>query len=119
MSVESVSARVTVEKRPVERQFVARPVELRGTGDAKWVKLSPTMVTVVLAGDPALLAEIEPEQVIPFVELKKQPPREGEFYDVSVDAPKGVKVVKTAPPSVTAWYHGPSKGGSTSQSKKR
>ena len=119
VSVESVSARVSVEKRPVERQFVARPVELRLTGDSKWVKVNPAAVTVVLSGDPAALGEIDPGEVLPFIKPKSQPSRAGDLYDVEVDAPKGVKVVKVAPSSVTAWYHGPSKGGPPSQSKKR
>jgi len=119
VSVESVSARVSVEKRPVERQFVARPVELRLSGDSKWVKVNPAAVTVVLSGDPAALGEIDPGEVLPFIKPKSQPSRAGDFYDVEVDAPKGVKVVKVAPSSVTAWYHGPSKGGPPSQSKKR
>lgn len=119
VSAESVSARVSVEKRPVERQFVARPVELRLSGDSKWVKVNPAAVTVVLSGDPAALAEIDQAEVLPFIKPKSQPSRAGEFYDVEVDAPKGVKVVKVAPSSVTAWYHGPSKGGPSGQVKKR
>lgn len=119
LSVESINARVKVEQRPVERQFVSRPVELRVAGDTKWLKINPAVVTVVFSGEAALLAEIDPEQVRPFVKLKSQPSREGGFYEVEVQAPEGIKVVKISPASVTAWYHGPSKGGSPSQAKKR
>ena len=118
-SVESVRAHVTVEQRPVERQFAARPVELRVGGDKKWVKCNPESVTVVLSGDPGKLAEIEPEEVLPFVAVDGQPPRAGSFYEVQVAAPQGVKVSKVSPVSVTVWYEGPSKAGPAAKGKKR
>lgn len=119
ISVESVRAHVTVEQRPVERQFVARPVELRVGGDKKWVKAKPETVTVVLSGDPGRLAELEPEEVLPFVVPKGQLSRAGEFYEVQVETPDGVKVARISPPGVTAWYHGPSKGSAQGHAKKR
>lgn len=119
ISVDSVTARVTVEQRPVERQFVARPVELRVGGDKRWFKTNPESVTVILSGEPVKLAEIESDEVVPFVVPKGQPSRAGDFYEVQVDPPGGVRVVKISPPSVTAWYHGPSKGGPQTNSKRR
>jgi len=119
LSIEAVSGKVEVERRPVERQFVSRQVELRTALDKRWIKLNPGEVTVVLAGEDEAVSAVRGAEVLPFAELKSVPLRTGEPIEVDVVAPGGTKVVRVIPPAVTVWYEGPSKASARSAPPKR
>jgi len=119
LSIDSVSAKVEVEPRPVERHFSERPLELRTQLDLKWIRWNPSQVTVTLSGEAELMSELRANEVVAFIQAAQLPARSGDSLDVGVDVPKGTKLVKVSPSSVTVWYEGPSKGSSKQPAPKR
>lgn len=109
LSIGVISAQVQVEELPSERQFAARPIEVRISANSKGIRLKPTGVSVTLAGAPQLLKDIDPIDVVPFIRLSNVPSRSGDMVEVSVALPFGVRLVKVSPASVAVWWAGSSK----------
>jgi YbbR domain-containing protein len=119
ISLESVTVKVEVQRKPVERQFPGRPIELRTSLDRKWLKFNPEVVQVTVVGQEDEISEVDPREILPFITLNSLPERSGEPIEVQVDVPKGTKALKVSPANVTVWYSGPSKSGTKTQPTKK
>jgi YbbR domain-containing protein len=98
-SKTSVLARVRLTKPPTEREFDARPIEIRLSRGAPLKDVSPQLVVVSVSGPPAIVSEITEEKVVPFVRLSSNV-NPGSELPVKVDVPAGVKVLSVSPASV-------------------
>jgi YbbR domain-containing protein len=96
----SVKAAIFVEAVPRERMLDARPVEVRASPELPSMKLEPSEVSVVVAGDREAIAKLAPTSVIPYVRPKAGSNVESEVAEVSVELPQGIRLVKVEPKSV-------------------
>jgi YbbR domain-containing protein len=87
ISLESVTVKVEVQRKPVERQFPGRPIELRTSLDRKWLKFNPEVVQVTVVGQEDEISEVDPREILPFITLNSLPERSGEPIEVQVDVP--------------------------------
>ena len=103
---KSVSVRVAINEVPRQRTFEKRPVELRTSPNLSGIGLDPTEVSVIVEGPPAVVAEIDPGEIVPYVRVKDAPPKEGTKVDVNVDIPAGCSISKIEPASVYVFNEG-------------
>ena len=97
---KTVSVRVAINEVPRQRTFEKRPVELRTSPNLSGIGLDPTEVSVIVEGPPAVVAELDPGEIVPYVRVRESPPQEGRKVDVRIDIPTGWSVVKIEPESV-------------------
>jgi YbbR domain-containing protein len=97
---KNVSVRVAINEIPRQRTFEKRPVELRTSPNVSDIGIEPTEVTVILEGPPALIAEVDPGLIVPYVRVKEPPPPEGRTVDINVEVPEGCTVARIEPASV-------------------
>jgi YbbR domain-containing protein len=96
----SVSVHIDVVAEQGERTLRHLDVAVLGAGEAA---LRPTAVAVTLRGPVRSLADIEPEQIVPFVELPAAVAAGVEVLEVKVrDIPAGFTVERIAPANVIA-----------------
>jgi YbbR domain-containing protein len=100
---KSVSVRVAINEVPRQRSFEKRPVELRTSPNITDISIVPTEVTVIVEGPPAVVAEVDPGSVLPYVRVKEPPPSEGRTTSIEVDLPEGCTVAKIEPSSVVVF----------------
>jgi YbbR domain-containing protein len=100
VAVSSVNASIFVEAVPRERMLDARPVELRASPELPSMKLEPSEVSIVVAGDRDAIAKLSPAAVIPYVRLKAGTDATSEVAEVSVELPSGIRLVKVEPKTV-------------------
>lgn len=100
---KSVSVRVSINEVPRQRTFEGRPVELRTSANVSDIAIEATEVTVILEGPPALVAEVDPGLIVPYVRVKEPPPYEGRFVTINVEVPEGCAVAKIEPESVLVF----------------
>jgi YbbR domain-containing protein len=100
---KSVSVRVAINEIPRQRTFEKRPVELRTSPGVSDIGIEPTEVTVILEGPPAVVAEVDPGSVLPYVRVKEPPPSEGREVDINVEVPEGCTVARIEPASVLVF----------------
>jgi hypothetical protein len=91
---------VGIDEVPRQVTFERRPVELRTAPKVSDIGFEPIEVTVIVEGAPALVAELDAGDVIPFVRVKETPPQEGKVIDILVDLPEGISVSRVEPASV-------------------
>lgn len=94
---------VTAEIREAfeKRSFPNRAVAVRG----RPARLVPAAVSIVLTGPPAILAAMDPEAVLPYVDLTETSPKGRAKVAVAVElagSHPGVAVYQVDPPEVTA-----------------
>jgi YbbR domain-containing protein len=97
---KTVAVRVGIDEVPREVTFEKRPVELRTAPKVSDIGFEPIEVTVIVEGPPALVADLNPGEVVPYVRVKDAPPKEGKVIDINVDVPEGISVSKVDPASV-------------------
>ncbi|HEX4352553.1 MAG TPA: CdaR family protein, partial [Polyangiales bacterium] len=97
----AISAHLEIVSERSERTLHHLDVAVLGAGEAT---LRPSAVAVTLEGPSRGLNDIEPEQVVPYVELPNAPPSAGvEVLEVKVrGVPDGFSVARVAPTSVIA-----------------
>lgn len=100
---KTVSVRVAINEVPRQRSFEKRPVELRTSPNITDISIVPTEVTVIVEGPPAVVAEVDPGSVLPYVRVKDPPPSEGRATPIDVDLPEGCTVAKIEPSSVIVF----------------
>ena len=100
---KNVSVRVAINEVPRQRTFEKRPVELRTSPNVSDIGIEPTEVTVILEGPPALVAEVDPGLVQPYVRVKEPPPSDGRVVDINVEVPEGCAVARIEPASVLVF----------------
>lgn len=100
---KSVSVRVAINEVPRQRAFEKRRVELRTSPNVSDIGIEPTEVTVILEGPPALVAEVDPGLILPYVRVKEPPPSEGRVVNINVEVPEGCSVAKIEPESVLVF----------------
>jgi YbbR domain-containing protein len=100
VATSSVTASVVVEAVPRERMLDARPVELRASPELPSIKLEPSEVSIVVAGNREAIAQLSPTAVIPYVRPKAPISAESEVVEVSVELPPGIRLVKVEPKAV-------------------
>jgi YbbR domain-containing protein len=100
---KSVSVRVAINEVPRQRTFDKRPVELRTSPHVSDIAIEPTEVTVILEGPPALVAEVDPGLILPYVRVKESPPSEGRVVDIDVEVPEGCTVARIEPSHVLVF----------------
>jgi YbbR domain-containing protein len=100
---KNVSVRVAINEIPRQRTFEKRPVELRTSPNVSDIGIEPTEVTVILEGPPALIAEVDPGLILPYVRVKEPPPLEGRTIDINVEVPEGCTVARIEPASVLVF----------------
>lgn len=100
---KNVSVRVAINEIPRQRTFEKRPVELRTSPNVSDIGIEPTEVTVILEGPPALIAEVDPGLIVPYVRVKEPPPLEGRTIDINVEVPEGCTVARIEPASVLVF----------------
>ncbi len=115
---KTVSVRVAINEVPRQRTFERRPVELRTSPNLSGIGLDPTEVSVIVEGPPAVVAEIDPGAIVPFVRVRESPPAEGRKVDVNVDVPAGCSVSKVEPPSVVVFNESGRKGFSKAKAER-
>ena len=97
---KTVSVRVAINEVARQRTFEKRPVELRTSPNLSGIGLNPTEVSVIVEGPPAVVAEIDPGEIVPYVRVREVPSTEGRKVEVNVDIPAGCSVSKIEPESV-------------------
>lgn len=119
---KTVSVRVAINEVPRQRSFERRPVELRTSPNITDISIEPTEVTVIVEGPPAVVAEVDPSSVLPYVRVKEAPPSEGRTTPIDVDLPEGCTMAKIEPSSVVVFKESarkvPVKGKGDKNSKK-
>jgi YbbR domain-containing protein len=100
---KSVSVRVSINEVPRQRIFEKRPVELRTSPNVTDITIEPTEVTVILEGPPAVVAEVDPGSILPFVRVKDPPSREGRVIAIDVEVPEGCTATKIEPASALVF----------------
>lgn len=93
----SVTAQVSVQN--TERRFTGIPVEMRSNLETNY-SVTPARVEVEVSGPPALIAELHADSLIPYVRIAT-PLTDSAGFDVHVDAPARIAVVKVHPERVT------------------
>lgn len=97
---KTVSVRVGIDAVPRQITFDKRPVELRTGPKVSDIGFEPIEVTVIVEGAPALVAQLDGGDVVPYVRVKDAPPAEGKVLDILVDLPEGISVSRVEPASV-------------------
>jgi YbbR domain-containing protein len=115
---KTVSVRVAINEIPRQRTFEKRPVELRTSPNVSDIGIEPTEVTVILEGPPALVAEVDPGSIVPYVRVKEPPPPEGRTVDIKVEVPEGCAVAQVEPASVLVFKESARKGASKGKGEK-
>jgi hypothetical protein len=64
------------------------------------MRVEPSEVSIVVAGDREAMTRLAPSSVIPYVRLKAPLSGESEVVEVSVELPVGVRLVKVEPKTV-------------------
>lgn len=100
MITKTVAVRVGIDEVPRQATFEKRPVELRTAPKVSDIGFEPTEVTVIVEGPPAVVADLNPGDVVPYVRVKDAPPTEGKVIDINVDLPEGISVSRVEPASV-------------------
>ena len=114
----SVSVRVAINEVPRQRTFEKRPVELRTSPNVSDIAIEPTEVTVILEGPPALIAEVDPGLILPYVRVKEPPPPEGRVVDINVEVPEGCTVARIEPANVLVFKESARKVASKGKGEK-
>jgi YbbR domain-containing protein len=114
----SVSVRVAINEVPRQRTFERRPVELRTSPNVSDIAIEPTEVTVILEGPPALIAEVDPGLILPYVRVKEPPPPEGRVVDINVEVPEGCTVARIEPANVLVFKESARKVASKGKGEK-
>lgn len=100
-ALESVSPQVKlfIERVVVERKLRRLDVALVGAEEAT---MRPRRVSITVRGPADVVAELEPEQLVPYVEVTVDPEQQGlRPVEVKVrGAPEGVEVTEVAPATV-------------------
>lgn len=115
---KNVSVRVAINEIPRQRTFEKRPVELRTSPNVSGIGIEPTEVTVIVEGPPALVAEVDPGSVLPYVRVKELPPSEGRTVDINVEVPEGCIVARIEPASVLVFKEGARKATTKAKNEK-
>ncbi len=117
VAAPSVTAAIFVESMPRERMLDARPVEIRASPELPSLKLEPSEVSIVVAGDREAIAKLLPAAVIPYVRPKGTHV-ENEAAEVAVELPSGIRLVKVEPKTVKLRRDLGSKTGVKGKSQK-
>lgn len=115
---KSVSVRVAINEIPRQRTFEKRPVELRTSPNVSDIGIEPTEVTIILEGPPALMAEVDPGLILPYVRVKEPPPPEGRTVDINVEVPEGCAVARIDPANVLVFKESARKVASKGKGEK-
>lgn len=104
--VEDNAVEVRVQIAPATAEETFKRLEVAVLGGAK-VALRPTHASVTLRGPKELLEELDPEALVPYVELDPAQSAGNASYDVRLrGVPEGFEVVRILPPSVIAQAKG-------------
>ena len=94
---DEVTVTVIVEPDEVERAFVGRPVEVRGTD----MSATAETVTVIATGHPDAIASLSPDGIVAFVAIDEERTSPGAFRaEVQVEGVSAPVTVRAAPPTV-------------------
>jgi hypothetical protein len=104
--VEDTAVEASLSVVPAVAEQIFRRLEVAALGDDR-VALRPSHVTLTLRGPQELLEELEPDAVVPFVELDPELSMGTHAYDVRVrGVPEAISAVTISPPSVLALPKG-------------
>lgn len=102
--VEDTSVEVKLVVEPIVAERTLKRLEVAAVGDAQ-VGLRPDHVAVTLRGPRDVLDELEPDLVVPYVELTAETATRP--YNVKLRGlPAGIEIVQVLPPSVLVWPKG-------------
>lgn len=99
---EPRTARVTIRivPTPVQRTFADRRVRVHGLGDGLRAEVVPAVVAVTVSAPRTLVDALDPESLMPYVDLTDLPAGEHE-RPVSVDLPREYALVGVEPAAAT------------------
>ncbi|MGD8858957.1 MAG: CdaR family protein [Myxococcales bacterium] len=101
----AVDVQFVVEPEVSERTF--KRLRVAAVGDAR-AMLRPDRVTAVVRGPRDLLGELDPEALVPYIDLDPEAPPGTRPYEVKIRGlPDGVEIVRISPASVLARVKGP------------
>jgi YbbR domain-containing protein len=104
--VEDAAVEVRLQIVPATGEQTFKKLEVAALGDAK-VALRPSHASVILRGPKELLEELDPEALVPYVELDPAQADRSVSYDLRVrGVPEGFEVVRILPSSVIAQAKG-------------
>lgn len=91
---------VAIQLAPLERTLHGRPVHRRSLGATLDAQVDPPTVDVMLRGNRDALARLDPDDIVPYVDLTDVGVGEYAALPVHVDAPDRIGVTRVAPESV-------------------
>ncbi len=104
--VEDTSVEVKLTVVPVLAERTLKRLQIAVVGDGHAL-LRPERAEVTLRGPRKLLDDLDPDLIVPYVELPAGAAGAGGSYDVKLrDVPEGVDVVRVLPPNVLVWLKG-------------
>jgi YbbR domain-containing protein len=104
--VEDTAVEVRVLIEPAMSERTLRRLEVAAIGEGN-VALRPNHVEVTLRGPQNLIGELEPDVIVPYVELDPAAAAGTHSADVKLrGVPAGVTVVRILPPSTLVWFKG-------------
>jgi YbbR domain-containing protein len=104
--LEDTAVEVKLVVTPVLSERTFKRLEVGSIGDDR-LELRPHQVMVTLRGSRNLLDELEPDAIVPYVEIATAGPAATRPYDIKLrGVPEGVEVVRVLPPSVLGWPKG-------------
>jgi len=103
---------VTPSQVPVSRNF-ARPIAIRwlGEGEAPEARARPGSIQLTLAGEPAILDRVRPEETHAFIEINASDIVPG-IFPIQVTHPRGLTPTLVLPCAVRVEIVAPAKNGS-------
>jgi YbbR domain-containing protein len=103
---EDTTVEVTVVVVPVVAERTFKGLEVATVGGER-VAARPAHVAVTLRGSRDLLDDLEPELVVPYVEVAPAAAPATRAYEVKLRGiPAGIEIVRVLPPSVLVWSKG-------------
>jgi YbbR domain-containing protein len=101
VSSKQVEVSVQLGEVVVQREFTARPVELRSAPDIGAVSIEPKIVRVIVSGPGNVVSAVQPSEILPYVRLASAPlSGGGSELTVKVDPPSKVTVLRVEPSTV-------------------
>ncbi len=101
VEMKTTSVELTLELAALDiiKQFASLPLEIRG-GVGLSYNLTPSLVTVEIAGSSAIVEGMVASQVLPYVRISPNA-KKGDEATVDVEIPAGVSLKRITPPKVT------------------
>lgn len=104
--VEDTAVAVGLTVTPAVSQQTFKRLEVAVLGEGRF-GLRPDRVNVTLRGPQQLIEELEPEALVPYIELDPMHLAGTRAYDVRLrGVPEAISAVTISPPSVLAWPKG-------------